>query len=182
MIWTELIDHVAADTGLTKANVRQVLESLSRTVQERLLADDSVRIPGIGTLSAKWMRGRAVRDVQTRRKRRYDGRYVARFSVSASLKRALAQRTPQLLRDPQHQTALRTAEALISDIDLYHKTRVAGFIPVDAEGTAVDDACERLLGHVWTAARRTYMQRTPPEVRTHRDWLAVAAKRRWAGA
>ncbi|MCB9664127.1 MAG: HU family DNA-binding protein [Alphaproteobacteria bacterium] len=181
MTWSDLVARVAVASDVSPAVAREVLRSFVTVSREALVAGERVAVPGLGTLAPRWRAGRTVRHVRTGRKLSYDGRFVAHFAPSSALRQALAARSPQPLKDAAHQQARRLAEALVGDIDLYHR----GQVPTLPPGTgveAVDVLCVERLGPVWTAARGTWDERVPERVRGARDWLAESALRRWTTA
>ena len=89
-------------------------------------------------------------------------------------------RTPQLLRDPAHQRAWRLAETMIGDLGLYHVSDTPTDLSPESTLAEVDASCRRSLGAAWGRARAAYEEKTPAPVREVRDYLAMAARRRWA--
>ncbi|MCB9681758.1 MAG: HU family DNA-binding protein [Alphaproteobacteria bacterium] len=181
MSWADTIKRVAEASGLSQADTRKVLAAFVDVVTDTVVDGERIAVPQLGTFESRYRQGRSVRHVRNGMTFVLDARHVPRFQPAAAFRRALAARTPQLLSEPGHQEALRLAEALVGDIDLYHGTQ-APRIGAQATEEDVDATCAAVLGGVWTAARATYARRVPAEVTARRDWLATVAQRRWGNA
>lgn len=180
MSWRELVERTAEEAGVSPAVAKRVLVAFRAQVVAGLRDGETVRVPGLGTFSRRWVDGGTARSPATGRRIAYDGRHVARFSASASLKRALRALTPQPLSDPRHQRALRLAEALVADLAAYHPgVRVDLGDAWDALAHAV---CEDAFGGAWVAARERYLDATPDDVVAQDDYLLRAARRRFGAA
>ncbi|MCB9683342.1 MAG: HU family DNA-binding protein [Alphaproteobacteria bacterium] len=175
----ELVTHLATATGQSQSAVRDVLRELAATVGEQLASGETVQVSRLGSFTPRWSGEGVLRDVQTGRKRAYDGRWVPRFRASSTMKAAMASSTPSLLKDPEHQNAWRLAEALIGDLAVYHGGRAPRGLYDDAPAHHVDGVCADAFGPAWQQARTTFEETTPAHVREARDHLALSARARW---
>lgn len=179
MSWRDLVSRTGGRAGVPKSTAQAVLDAFLDEVQSSIVDGASVTLRGIGTLDRRWEEERSLRSIKDGRKMALDGRWRPVFRASGALREALREQTPQLMRDPAHQRAWRLAETLVADLNLYH----AAAVPKDLDSLpdlgAVEARCAQALGGAWTRARRTWEEQTPAAVRTARDHLAVAARRRW---
>lgn len=175
-----ILDRVATRAQVPRTTARAVLAALADQALETLSSGEPVTLPGLGVLEPRWVEERALRSVQDGRKLAIDGHYRAGFRPSTRLRGALRERTPQVLKDPAHQTAWRLAETLVADLDLYHGASAPREIPGRLSLEDVDARCAACFGSAWGRARRTYEEHTPASVREARDHLALAARKRWA--
>lgn len=173
----DLIERIAARTGLPKAQVQRMMRALSDEIAATLVEGDSVRVSGLGTFSRGWRGQSTVRSLKDRRKTMIGARHIARFKASSKLRDALTELTDQTWRDPEHQHAWRTAEVLVSDLDLYASKRPS--IAADAALSDVDGACAAVFGEEWRRAVATYRGKVPPGVDTDNHYLLESARRRW---
>lgn len=180
MKWTELVTRVAARTGFAEDQVRSVFSTLTDEVGDALERGEHVTLRGLGSIEARWLPERTLRSVHDGRRIAVDGRFQAVFRPADGIRAVLRRRTPQLLKDPAHQRAWRLAETLVSDLGLYHVSETPTDLSQDSGLGEVDTSCKRALGAAWTRARATYDTQTPADVRLSRDYLAMAARRRWA--
>ncbi len=180
MNWSDVAAEVATRADLPASTVRLVLKTAIDVVVERLAAGETVSVHGLGTFGSRWRAPTLFRSVDDRRKVRLDGRFVARFRPASRLREALMTRTPQHWRDPAHQAAWRVADTLVGDLALYHGASAPQELATDSEPSVVDQVCDRSFGPTWARCRATYDARVPPEVRERADYLALAARARWA--
>ena len=61
----ELIDQIAVDAGVTKAQANEVLNSITDTITEALKGGDTVTLVGFGTFSVSQRAARNGRNPQT---------------------------------------------------------------------------------------------------------------------
>lgn len=177
MKWSELIQQVATRTGLSNRQVKAVIDATLEVAQEAIGAGERVALPGIGTFHSRWQPARVVRAVSDQRRMRLDGRYVLQFRSAEALRERLMKRTPQSWREPGQQAAWRLAEALLSEIEMYHQERVPRFLPEsDQDAEAL---LSRNLGQVWVRARQVFDHQTPAEARAGTDHLLQLARERW---
>lgn len=179
MSWKEINAAVATRSGSSEAGTRKILDAFVREVAERVARGERVAIPHLGVFSTSWEDERQVRGIQDGRKLAVDGHWRARFRVAEPLRRALRERTPQLLRSPEHQRAWRLAETLVGDLGIYHPEARPTALSRRAEAGETDRLCRAALGAAWDRARRTYDEQISPAIRADRDYLALAARRRW---
>lgn len=90
MIKNEIINEVSRDTGISKSGVKQVLESLSDTVQQALGRGEEVNLAGIGKFKVKDRKPRPARNPKTGESVSLPARQVVRFSPSSNLKKRVA--------------------------------------------------------------------------------------------
>lgn len=179
MTWADMVKHVATAEGRPPAEVQRVLRRFVDQVADEVAKGERVAIPGLGVLSTVWRREAALRSVHDGRRVYLDGRFQVSFRAANRLREQVRARSPQLLRDPEHQRALRVGETLVSDLALYHKTQ-APALATEMEPVAVRAACAQAFGPSWLRVEATYVEKVPEPVRTSRDYLALAARRRWA--
>ena len=86
---TELIDSMAAKTGLTKKNAEAALNAFVETVSEELTKGEKVSLVGFGTFGAKKREARTGRNPQTGEAVKIDARVVPSFKAGSKLKEAL---------------------------------------------------------------------------------------------
>lgn len=84
-----LIDAVAKDTGLTKADTGRALDSLIDTVQKTLKKGDEVAITGFGKFSVSKRGARRGRNPATGEQIKIKASKTPRFQAGAPLKRAV---------------------------------------------------------------------------------------------
>jgi DNA-binding protein HU-beta len=85
----ELIDAIAQDSGLTKADSTRALEALVGTVTNTLKAGDEVAITGFGKWSVSARPARTGRNPQTGEPVQIKASNAPKFSAGAGLKGAL---------------------------------------------------------------------------------------------
>lgn len=179
---SELIRALSERSGVSQADARRVMDALSEVTREALLADEAVPLKGVGTLRSQWRPSKAIRSIRDRRKVMLDGRYGVRFQASGALKAALAARTPQRWRDPAHQRAWREAETLLGDLELYHADDAPNGLDPALSDDALGAACEDAFGPMWDRVVMSFEARVDAAVREERDYLLLAARRRWCAA
>lgn len=180
MTWKDVVAATAQRAGSSEAETRRVLAALTEEVSSRLAEGGRVAWPNLGVLSSAWEPERQLRGVSDGRKVAIDGHWRPRFRASAVLRDRVRSRTPQLLRDADHQRAWRLAETLVGDLSLYHPHDLPNGVTADDGADTVDGRCRASLGAAWERARQTYNDQVPVLVRESRDYLALAARRRWA--
>lgn len=181
MLWSEFIAEVADEAGMPKAQVSRALGAIAPVVRRRLVAGDSVPFPGVGTIDSRWQKPRSIRPIDAARRILLDGRWIPTFRPSKPLKKALLTRTAQRFADPEHQAAWRLAETLLSDLELYHQDRVPNGLEEEQDLAQVDAECGTAFGALWAQARRSFDSEAPAGRDTDLDYMAFAARRRWAG-
>ena len=87
---SELVEAMAKDSGLSKADSARALESLLTTVQQTLKRGDEVAITGFGKFSVAKRGARTGRNPQTGAALKIKASRSPRFAAGASLKQAVS--------------------------------------------------------------------------------------------
>ncbi len=82
----ELVDAIATDTGLTKADAQAALDSFTGVVEKQLKKGDEVAITGFGKFSVTKRAARTGRNPQTGENLKIKASKAPKFSAGASLK------------------------------------------------------------------------------------------------
>ena len=82
----ELIEAIANDASITKAQAQAALDAFVSNVQSSLKSDEKVTLVGFGTFSASTRGERTGRNPQTGQSIRIPARRVAKFSAGKALK------------------------------------------------------------------------------------------------
>ncbi len=180
MKWSELIAQVSTTSGLDPQLIRDVLGVAMEVSVAALARGEEVNLRRLGTLKTTWRAQQVVRSIHHERRMLIGGRYTVRFQPSRGLKQQVAARTPQHWRSEAHQSAWRLAETLISDLAMYHRERAPRDLDPELPDAQVDARCRAAFGALWDGARRALGQGVPEQVRAEVDYLAQAARRRWA--
>jgi DNA-binding protein HU-beta len=85
----DLIDRMAEDAQLTKAQAGKALEAFLDAVQSGLIRGDRVALVGFGTFALSERKARVVRDPRRGTQIQIPARRVARFSPGMELKAAI---------------------------------------------------------------------------------------------
>ncbi len=85
----DLIDEVAAVSGLPKTTCKQVIDSTTAVIEARLCAGDTVAISGFGTFKTKKREARLGRNPSTGASVDIPACRLVAFSVSDKLKQAV---------------------------------------------------------------------------------------------
>ena len=85
----DLIEAIAADADITKAQAQAALDAFVSNVQKALKGDNKVTLVGFGTFSASTRGERMGRNPQTGQPIRIPARRVAKFSAGKALKDAI---------------------------------------------------------------------------------------------
>lgn len=86
---TELIDKIAATSGLTKADSKKALEATLVAIKEALAANDKVSLIGFGTFAVNERPAREGINPLTKEKIQIEAKKVAKFKAGAELNAAL---------------------------------------------------------------------------------------------
>lgn len=86
----ELIDALAAKTGVTKAKTGEVLDALMATVKETLAKQDSIQLIGFGTFSVSERAAREGRNPATGNTIKIAAKKVVKFKVGKAMADAVA--------------------------------------------------------------------------------------------
>ena len=85
----ELIEAIANDASITKAQAKAALDAFVSNVQRSLKSDEKVTLVGLGTFSASTRGERMGRNPQTGQPIQIPARKVVKFSVGKTLKDAI---------------------------------------------------------------------------------------------
>ena len=86
---TELVEAIAGDTGLTKADAQAAVDSFTSVVQEQLKRGDEVAITGFGKFSVTKREARTGRNPQTGESLKINASKAPKFAAGAVLKAAV---------------------------------------------------------------------------------------------
>jgi len=89
---TELIDAIAKDSGLSRADSARAIESLVNTVQKTLKKGDEVAVTGFGKFSVVKRGARTGRNPQTGQPLKIRASKAPKFTAGATLKAAVSGR------------------------------------------------------------------------------------------
>ena len=84
----DLIDHITTDTGLTKTDIKKVLDSQAAVVHEALGKGSEVVLHGIGKISVAQRKARTGRNPSTGEAIQIAAKKVPNFSAVKALKDA----------------------------------------------------------------------------------------------
>ncbi len=85
----ELIDAIAKDAGLTKADAKRALESFVGTTTKALKKGDRVALVGFGSFSVSKRAARKGRNPQTGSEIKIAAKKVVKFKPGADLQKAV---------------------------------------------------------------------------------------------
>ena len=80
---TELINKIAAEAGLSKADAKKALDATVTAIKDALAAGDKVALIGFGTFSVKERPAREAINLQTKEKISVAAKKVAKFKAGA---------------------------------------------------------------------------------------------------
>lgn len=86
---TELIDKIAAGSGLTKADAKKALEATTSAIKDALVAGDKVALIGFGTFSVTERPARDGVNPLTKQPLHIAAKKVAKFKAGADVDDAL---------------------------------------------------------------------------------------------
>lgn len=86
---TELIEKIAAGSGLTKVDARKAYEATVDTIKKTLIAGDKLSLVGFGTFSVNERPAREGINPATKEKIQIAAKKVAKFKAGAELAAAL---------------------------------------------------------------------------------------------
>ena len=89
MTKTELVDFIAEEADLTKADATRALDAVVKGITEGLKKEGKVTLVGFGTFSAKKREAREGRNPQTGETVKIAARIVPGFKAGSKLKDAL---------------------------------------------------------------------------------------------
>ncbi|MBQ7869998.1 MAG: HU family DNA-binding protein [Prevotella sp.] len=86
---TELIEKIAAGSGLTKTDAKKALDATVAALKEALIAGDKVALIGFGTFSVNERPAREGINPATKQKIQIAAKKVAKFKAGAELADAI---------------------------------------------------------------------------------------------
>ena len=86
---TELVEFIASETGLTKADAGRALDATLKGIEKGLKEDGKVTFVGFGTFSAKKRAAREGINHLTKQPLKVPAKVVASFKAGSKLKDAL---------------------------------------------------------------------------------------------
>ena len=86
---TELIEKIAAGSGLSKADAKKALDATVAAVKDALVAGDKIALVGFGTFSVSERPAREGVNPATKEKMQIAAKKVAKFKAGAELADAL---------------------------------------------------------------------------------------------
>ncbi len=86
---TELIEKIAAGSGLSKADAKKALDATVAVVKDALVAGDKISLVGFGTFSVSERPAREGINPATKEKIQIAAKKVAKFKAGAELNEAL---------------------------------------------------------------------------------------------
>jgi nucleoid DNA-binding protein len=178
--WSDVVQRTASASGVSRAQTERILEAFIALADDTIKRLGTVRIKRIGTLSAEWRSSRVLRSPKDKRRMFLDGRFQVQFRAAEGMKKRLAQLSPQLWKDGEHQAAWRMAETLLSDLELYHAERVPKSLATQTPDEDVRAQCEAAFGPHWRRVIATWNGAVSERVRGERDYLAHCARMRWS--
>ena len=85
----ELIDAIAAESGLTKVDAKKALDGFVKSTSNALQAGDRVALVGFGSFSVSTRAARTGRNPQTGKELKIAAKKVVRFKAGADLSSAV---------------------------------------------------------------------------------------------
>lgn len=82
---TELIDAIASQSGLTKANAGKALDAILSSIQEALKKNDTIQLVGFGTYSVDERAEREGRNPRTGETMTIAAKKVVKFKPSKNI-------------------------------------------------------------------------------------------------
>ena len=86
---SELIEKIAANAGLTKADSKKALDATLAAIKDALAADEKVALVGFGTFAVSERPAREGINTATKEKIQIAAKKVAKFKAGAELNAAL---------------------------------------------------------------------------------------------
>lgn len=82
---TELIDAVAASSGLSKADAKKAVDGFTASIEGALKSGDRISLVGFGSWSVSQRAARTGRNPKTGKEIKIDAKNVVRFKAGAEL-------------------------------------------------------------------------------------------------
>ncbi len=92
MTKSDIVEHIAERTGLTKTDTALVVEGMIETLKDALISGETVEIRGFGTFKIKQRAARRARNPRTGEPVDIPAKYVPTFKPSRELKNSVADR------------------------------------------------------------------------------------------
>ena len=86
---TELIEKIAAGSGLSKADAKKALDATVAAIKDALVAGDKVSLVGFGTFSVNERPAREGINPATKEKIQIAAKKIAKFKAGAELNEAI---------------------------------------------------------------------------------------------
>lgn len=86
---TELINKIAENAGISKADAKKALEATVDTIKQALIAGDKIQLIGFGTFAVSERPAREGINPATKEKIQIPAKKVAKFKAGAELADAL---------------------------------------------------------------------------------------------
>lgn len=86
---TELIEKIAAGSGITKAQAKAALDATTSALKDALVAGDKIQLVGFGTFSVNERPAREGINPATKEKIQIAAKKVAKFKAGAELADAI---------------------------------------------------------------------------------------------
>jgi len=86
---TELIDQIAAKSGLTKADAKKALDATTAALKEALVKGDKIALVGFGTFSVSERPAREGINPRSKEKITIAAKKIAKFKPGAELAEAV---------------------------------------------------------------------------------------------
>lgn len=86
---TELIEKIAAGSGLTKVDAKKALDATLVAIKDALIAGDKIALVGFGTFSVNERPAREGINPMTKEKIQIEAKKVAKFKAGAELADAI---------------------------------------------------------------------------------------------
>ena len=86
---TELIEKIAAGSGLSKADAKKAIDATVAAIKDALVAGDKVSLVGFGTFSVNERPAREGINPATKEKIQIAAKKVAKFKAGAELNEAI---------------------------------------------------------------------------------------------
>jgi DNA-binding protein HU-beta len=86
----ELIDAMAAESGLTKADSKKALDAFVKVTQNALKSGEKITLVGFGTFSVSTRAARIGRNPQTGKELKIAAKKVVKFKAGSDLAGAVA--------------------------------------------------------------------------------------------
>ena len=100
MTKADIVDVIAAATGLTKVETEAVVDGFISTVIDAMKAGKNIEIRGFGSFKVKKRKGRMARNPRTGAQVKVDEHYVPIFKVSKDLKHVVDENLKKTIGQP----------------------------------------------------------------------------------